>query len=173
MESCNNGSAAEARKAFDTLYQRHKSYVLKVASRFGADNDLALDVLQETFSYVLRKFPPPGSGLTLTAKFTTFLYPVIKHTTLDLKRKTERWVSDETLAEPVDESTHEPSSITGLLKNLSREHQEVISLRFVDGFTLEEIAQMLDVPLGTVKSRTHNAIARLRDDPKTRKFFFP
>ena len=170
---CNSGSGSEAKSAFNTLYQRHKPYVLKVASRFGADNDLALDVLQETFSYLLRKFPPPGEGLQLTAKFTTFLYPVIKHTTLDLKRKRERYVTDEALPEAIDESSTLESSIHGLLKDLSPEHREVILLRFVDGFTMEEIAQSLEVPLGTVKSRTHNAIAKLRNDPETKKFFFP
>ncbi|MEM7280593.1 MAG: sigma factor, partial [Pseudomonadota bacterium] len=68
------------------MYSRHKSYVAKVAARFGADRDQIFDIIQDTFSYLLRKFPPPGEGLILTAKFTTFLYPVIKHTTLEAKR---------------------------------------------------------------------------------------
>jgi DNA-directed RNA polymerase specialized sigma24 family protein len=44
-------------------------------------------------------------------------------------------------------------------------------MRFVDGFSLNEIAVSLDIPLGTVKSRLHHALARLRKDPRTRTFF--
>ena len=64
--ACNHGDAAEATRAFDVLYKRHKDYVVRVALRFVRDPDMALDVLQETFSYLLRKFPPTGDGLTLT-----------------------------------------------------------------------------------------------------------
>jgi RNA polymerase sigma-70 factor (ECF subfamily) len=46
-------------------------------------------------------------------------------------------------------------------------------MRFVDGLSLEEIAAALDIPLGTVKSRLHNALNALRADPRVRKFFEP
>ena len=44
-------------------------------------------------------------------------------------------------------------------------------MRFVDDLALQEIAAILGVPLGTIKSRLHNALAALRDDPATRKYF--
>ena len=72
---CNDGVAHEAAAAFGVLYERHKDYVIRVSMRFGADESTALDVLQETFSYLLRRFPPAGDGLTLTARLTTLLYP--------------------------------------------------------------------------------------------------
>ena len=50
-------------------------------------------------------------------------------------------------------------------------HQEVLLLRFVDGFSLNEIAEALEIPLGTVKSRLHHALDSLRQDGRTRKFF--
>jgi RNA polymerase sigma-70 factor (ECF subfamily) len=46
-------------------------------------------------------------------------------------------------------------------------------MRFVDAMSLEEIATALEIPVGTVKSRLHNAIASLRKDPKTRDYFDP
>jgi RNA polymerase sigma-70 factor, ECF subfamily len=46
-------------------------------------------------------------------------------------------------------------------------------MRFVDGLALEEISVALDIPLGTVKSRIHNAIAALRKDPRVRNYFEP
>jgi RNA polymerase sigma-70 factor (ECF subfamily) len=47
----------------------------------------------------------------------------------------------------------------------------VLLLRFVDGFSLNEIAEALEIPLGTVKSRLHHALDSLRQDGRTRKFF--
>jgi RNA polymerase sigma-70 factor (ECF subfamily) len=44
-------------------------------------------------------------------------------------------------------------------------------MRFVDGMSMEEISAALVIPVGTVKSRLHNAIAALRDDPRTRAYF--
>ena len=77
--------------AFEALYYRHRDWVHSVATRFTRDHDLALDVLQETFAYVLRKCP----SLKLTAEMKTFLYPVIKHTAIALRRKSLRFVSDD------------------------------------------------------------------------------
>jgi len=49
---------------------------------------------------------------------------------------------------------------------LPEAQREVVMLRFVDGFSLPEIAEALDIPVGTVKSRLHNALARLREMEK-------
>jgi len=57
------------------------------------------------------------------------------------------------------------------LKRLSEEHREVLLLRFMDGLDLAEIARAMDIPLGTVKSRLHNALGTLRADPRTKQFF--
>jgi RNA polymerase sigma-70 factor (ECF subfamily) len=54
---------------------------------------------------------------------------------------------------------------------LSAGQREVLLARFVDEMSLEEIAAALEIPLGTVKSRIHNALATLRDDPRTRNYF--
>jgi len=63
--------------------------VVRIAQRYGADPNSALDVLQDTFMYLLKKFPPSGNGLQLTAKLSTLLYPVAKNLTLNQQRKSE------------------------------------------------------------------------------------
>jgi RNA polymerase sigma-70 factor (ECF subfamily) len=55
--------------AFEMLYQRYRDWVVNLAHRFTGSEDLALDVLQETFLYFLRKFP----GFELRANLKTFL----------------------------------------------------------------------------------------------------
>ena len=49
--------------------------------------------------------------------------------------------------------------------------RSVEELRDIDDLSLDEIAASLSIPLGTVKSRLHNAVRTLRDDPRTRKYF--
>lgn len=172
---CNIGDAAEAAIAFESLYRRHKDYVIRVALRFVRDRDMALDVLQETFGYLLRKFPPSGDGLTLTAQLTTLLYPVARNSALTLMRKAGRFPAagdvepDDLAGRAADES----GDIADLLGALPDERREVILLRFVDDLSLQEIAAALDVPLGTVKSRLHLAIRQLRESPRIRELHFP
>src|SRR6185436_18590576 len=62
-------------RAFELLYWRHRDWVVNLAFRFTRDRDLALDVLQETFLYLLRKFP----GFTLTCQLRSLLYPAVRH----------------------------------------------------------------------------------------------
>jgi RNA polymerase sigma-70 factor (ECF subfamily) len=170
---CNAGSAAEAEQAFEALYKRHKDYVIRVALRIVRNHDAALDVLQDTFSYVLRKFPPSGEGLILTAQFTTFLYPVIKNSAITILRKDNRFPASET-RKPDDLPAEAPDAsagFEGLLEALTEEHREIVLLRFVDDLSLQEIADVLGVPLGTVKSRLHLAIRKLRESPRTKMHF--
>lgn len=173
VDICNHGDAGDAARAFETLYKRHKDFVLRVALRFAPDNDAALDALQETFAYLLRKFPPAGPGLTLTASLTSLLYPVAKNSALTLRRKAERFPHD---AEPDDlpaPGVEELSDIAALLRDLPEERREVLMLRFVDDLPLQDIATALDVPLGTVKSRLHLAIKTLRESPVTKNLLSP
>jgi RNA polymerase sigma-70 factor (ECF subfamily) len=174
VEICNQGDAAAATAAFGSLYRRHRGYVLKIALRFTRDRELAADALQEVFTYLLRQFPPPGPGLTLTARLSTYLYPIAKNSTLTLLRKDRRTatggVEPDTLADPggLPEGADD---LDRLLASLPAERREVLSLRFVDDLSLEEIAQALGIPLGTVKSRLHLAIKALREHPAARNFF--
>src|SRR5436190_14925630 len=72
--------------AFEPLYLRHKDWVYRLACRFAGDHAGALDVVQEAFAYLLAQFP----GFRLTAKMTTYLYPVVKNTALAAKRRTRK-----------------------------------------------------------------------------------
>ncbi len=166
--------------AFEALYFRYRDWVHSVATRFTHDHDLALDVLQETFAYVLRKCP----SLKLTAEMKTFLYPVIKHTAIALRSKSLRFVSDdEALANlnappdppadpqggPRDESPR--AELAPALRLLPTEQRETLLMRFVDDMTLQEIADALDIPLGTVKSRLHHALKTVRENENTQRYF--
>ena len=159
--------------AFEVLYYRHRDWVVRLAYRFTGDRELALDVLQETFLYFVKKFP----GFRLTAQLRTFLYPAVRNLSIAARRKAERFQSaeDETgtlgVLTTTDPAVSQDESLIAALEVLSDEHREVLLLRFVDALSLAEIAEALSIPRGTVKSRLHNALACLRHDPRTRTFF--
>jgi RNA polymerase sigma-70 factor (ECF subfamily) len=174
VEICNRGDGDAAIAAFDTLYRRHRDYVLRIALRFTDDRELAADALQDVFTWLLRQFPPPGPGLTLTARLSTFLYPVAKNSTISLLRKARRIIDggiepDALPARP--DPSDDADDLDRLLASLPPGRRELLNLRFVDGLALEEIAAALGIPLGTVKSRLHLAIKALREDPAAKKFF--
>jgi DNA-directed RNA polymerase specialized sigma24 family protein len=162
---------AGAPDAFDALYHRYKEWVLSLATRFTGDPDQALDVLQETFLYLFSKFP----GFRLTSRLTTFLYPAVKNLSIGARRKSLRFMGGDApaldvLAAPTPGA---PPELTTVLAALPETHREVVLMRFVDGLALDEIATALSIPLGTVKSRLHNALATLRADERVKKYYEP
>ncbi len=173
VDICNHGHPRAAAAAFEALYLRHKDYVLRVALRFTPDIDTALDVLQDTFVQLLRCFPPTGEGITLSARLTALLYPIAKNTALTAARKAGRFPSSDDVTP--DDVPARPGSNDGdlgrLLALLPPGQREALTLRFVDGLSLDEIAEALGIPEGTVKSRLHNGIASLRASPLLTDFF--
>jgi RNA polymerase sigma-70 factor (ECF subfamily) len=144
---------------------------VRLAHRFTGDADDALDVLQETFAYFHRKFP----GFRLTARLSTFFYPVVRNISLAIRRKRGRFLGDadasDVLPSISSSCPSEPGDLAQVLARLPVAQREVLLMRFVDGMSLDEIGVSLSIPLGTVKSRLHNALAALREDPKTRAYF--
>ena len=168
IEAADRGEVA----AFETLYRRHRDWVVRLAFRFTRDHDDALDVMQETFSYLLGKFP----GFRLTAKLTTFLYPVVKNLSITVLCRRGRDVNDDDLLKDVpapsaDEANSMRAELASALVNLAGPQREVLLMRYVDDMSINEIARALEIPPGTVKSRLHNALVFLKDDERTQEYF--
>ena len=169
VAAINGGDTA----AFEVLYFRYRDWVVALAGRFCGDSDAALDVMQETFLYVLRKFP----GFRLTANFKTFLYPAVRNLSIGVRRKAARYQAIEAEMDQIAQTASSQAANTAeadleiVLGALPEEQREVLLLRFVDGLSLAEIADAMSIPLGTVKSRLHNALGALREDERTKQFF--
>ena len=167
VDAANRGDV----RAFEALYYRYRDWVVSLAWRFTANRDDALDVLQETFTYLLRKFP----GFRLTACMKTFLYPAVKNLSITAARKRRRILLDNDalldVPAPAEAQGDARAELASVMRSISRDHREVVLMRYVDDMSLDEIAAALGIPLGTVKSRLHNALKTLRDDPRTREYF--
>jgi RNA polymerase sigma-70 factor, ECF subfamily len=153
------------RDAFTELYRRFARPVLGMAMRQLGDNGRAEDAAQETFAAVWRSArsfqPDRGSG-------SAWLYAVARHAIVDRARARR---------DPLADVPEEPSSEAGpdehaeaawlawrvhsALEQLPERERIVVELAYWGGLSQTEIASYLDVPLGTVKTRTRAGLARL------------
>jgi RNA polymerase sigma-70 factor (ECF subfamily) len=168
IELANKGDS----DAFEVLYRRYRDWVYRLAWRFTGNQSDALDALQETFTYLLGKFPV----FELTASMTSFLYPVVRHISCTIRSNRIRFKSEEAflnefVAPETGQDGRNRLELAAVLIVLPDEQREVLLMRFVDDMSLQEIASVLDVPLGTVKSRLHNALRALRSDRRIREYF--
>lgn len=158
-------------RAFEALYDRHRDWAFRMAYRLTGHQHLADDVLQELFCYFLSKFP----GFVLTANLRTFFYPVVRNLSLNAVKKARQFEGGPAAIAYLHDLpdtqalAHGQDDMHDITAGLSAEHREVLLLRFVDGMTVPEIAELTAIPLGTVKSRLHHALALLRKNPVIRE----
>ncbi|RMG21244.1 MAG: sigma-70 family RNA polymerase sigma factor [Deltaproteobacteria bacterium] len=149
------------RRALEAIYRRHRSFVLALARRFTGNPADAQDVMQEVFGELFGRFP----GFRLSSTLRAWLYPVVKNRCISLHRK-RRPVVDLSEIRDGPRLKVDPAECSGdferLLAVLPETHREVVYLRFAHGLKIDEIAQALSISAGTVKSRLHYALKRLR-----------
>lgn len=151
-------------RAFEALVLRHQDAMVRFMHRLGANSDAA-DLAQETF---VRLYKGRANYRPL-AKFSTYLYTIARRVHIDYQRRcTARpaeWIAFEDLAaiaaKPVPASDL-TLDIEEALVRLSERLREVIVLRILEGFNIDEVAAILDIPVGTVKSRLHLGFRELR-----------
>ena len=175
-------AAAGDSEAFERLVVLYEKMVYGVACHLVKNREDACDITQEVFLKAYLALP----YFECRCKFSSWLYRITQNTSLDFIRKTNR-MQRETL--PADEVSEwivrdwEPSPDEALeqaeredalqkaIGQLSEKHQEVILLRDMQGYSYEEIADMLGLETGTVKSRLHRARRRLCKYLRERNFF--
>jgi RNA polymerase sigma-70 factor (ECF subfamily) len=152
--------------AFATLMRRHQARVFSVCLRVMSNRPAALDATQETFLTVFRK----AHQYRATAAVGTWIYRIAVNTCYDLLRK-ERRRPTEPIADYLDpadvsaadsfSSVELAPSIAAALDTLSPEFRAVVVLSDIEGYALPELAELLELPLGTVKSRLFRARKQL------------
>jgi RNA polymerase sigma-70 factor (ECF subfamily) len=164
MTACRRGDAS----AFTALYERHRDRAMRHATGMLGDADAAGDVVQEAFLYVFRKAP----SWEPRAKFTTLLYRVVTSLAVtELRRRKRRSASAIGEEDPPAPGSGPEgaaaafelaSKVREALAEMPEPYREALALRFFDDLPYEEIAELLEVPVGTVKSRIHHGLELLK-----------
>ncbi len=146
------------RSAFDALLRLHQDRVFSICLATIRDRELALDATQETFITLFRKL----DRFDGRSAFTTWLYRVTMNTCYDVLRRARRHAT-EPLPEhhdPADPSANDPfdaadvrPELAAALASIPEEFRAAVVLSDLEGLPLVEVAEILEVPIGTVKSR--------------------
>jgi len=166
----------ETVRAFEILVQRYKNPLTNFVFRYLGDYEATADVVQETFIKVYKN----KHTYKTIAKFSTWVYTIagnLAKTEL-LKKKRRRIVSinsygDENETMDLPDSGHTPDTLTDsgimdtmiqdALMQLNEVYREAVILRDIQELSYEEIAEMLKLEVGTVKSRINRGRARLKE----------
>jgi RNA polymerase sigma-70 factor (ECF subfamily) len=155
------------REAFDELYRRYSRPVLGLALRRLGDRGRAEDALQDAFAAIWRS---ARSYDRRRGEGGAWLYTVARNAVVDgVRRKPEppMLAPDEASGENGPPEQAEAAwlawRVHGALSHLPEHERPVIELAYWGGLSQSEISEFLDVPLGTVKTRTRSALARLAD----------
>jgi RNA polymerase sigma-70 factor, ECF subfamily len=160
IEACQQGDP----DAFRLLFEAHRDKVYSIALRFTGEESAAMDIAQEVFLKVLGRI----HSFRREARFETWLYRMTVNTCLDHQRRRRRLIPlIEDWLEAVRPS--KASALTDLLREeaqgqvqkmvarLAPEHRMVVVLRYTEGLSYEEIAEVLGCSKGTVSSRLNRA----------------
>jgi RNA polymerase sigma-70 factor, ECF subfamily len=173
------------REAFGELVSRYQVRLYNAAVRLVDSPEDAADVVQDAFLNAYQSLHTFKGD----AEFFTWLYRIAFNTAISLKRKKRAAVSLDAGGpdggiDPDDPSEYvkpgvalqrseEEAQLQDALNRLSHEHREVLVLKDIEGMKYEEIAEILGVPIGTIRSRLHRARLELRgllqtedDEPK-------
>lgn len=164
-------------RAFEMLVVKYQRRIERLISRMVRDVDLVQDIAQETFVRAYRALPQFRGD----SAFYTWLYRIAVNTAkkalVDLKRdplvvesalasvsddddetsRVERELTDGATPEAVLASKEIAETVNAAIAALSEDLRQAITLREIEGLSYEEIAEMMNCPIGTVRSRIFRA----------------
>mgnify|MGYP000863225331 CR=1 FL=1 len=176
IKRCQSGDLC----AYDQLMQRYEKKVYALCYRMSGSKDDAADLAQETFLKAFRALPMFKGQ----ASFSTWLYRIAVNTCLDEQRKRKKRrqlvsldqalkTEDGELPRQFPDEAPDPLTVTvtrelqaeiqALLTKLPPAQRAVVVMRDLEGFSYEEMAAVLQIKMGTLKSRLNRARARLRE----------
>jgi RNA polymerase sigma-70 factor (ECF subfamily) len=168
MQLVHDGEA----RAFEVIFDRHASMAFSLAYRMCGRRALAEDVVQEAFLSLWRTAARYDGA---RGSVRSWVLSIVRNRAIDALRRgwtrDSRDVSGDDIADRVagTERTDvevarrdEALRIRGALDELSAEQRRVIELAYFGGFSHTEIAEMLGLPVGTVKGRMRLGLAKLR-----------
>lgn len=155
------------REAFQMLVTRWQERLWRHAWRLLGREDVAWDVLQDAWLHIVRSL----DQLADPAHFRRWAYTIVTRRAADWLRRNgrdedhARWPEDEGPGAPPPDGAREVAveRLRRALRRLDPERRAILALCYLEGFDGREIAAILDLPHGTVRSRLHGARRELRE----------
>jgi RNA polymerase sigma-70 factor (ECF subfamily) len=162
--------------AFGVLVRKYQDRLFNTLAHLLGDVEDAQDVVQDSFIQAFLKL----ETFQHSSAFYTWLYRIAMNMAATLRRRKRPVLSvdrarEATGREPIDlgegpterlERQERQQQVRQAIAQLPEEYRAVVVLREIEGFCYETIAEILDLPIGTVRSRLHRARFQLRDQLK-------
>lgn len=150
-------------ETIETLYEIYREPLYKFIFRYSGDQQLSIDTVQDTFEKMLK-----NQRYSLEkGKFRTYLFQIAYNTMVTkLKRRKKFWSLLPFVAfdRTTDITMEERLSVQKAVQQLPELQRAVVLLTYYHDLTQKEAAEILGIPVGTVKSRLHHAMKKLKDD---------
>lgn len=151
-------------EAFRELFESHKDKVYSIALRYSGDRAAAMDISQDTFLKLMDRI----GQFRGDSSFDSWLYRLVVNSCLDYRRRQRRWMPMveeffDTFRAPQASQLQEllgderQQHVQDVVARLSPEHKMIVVLRYTEGMSYEEIADLLQCSRGTVASRLNRA----------------
>jgi len=154
------------RDAFSYLYDNYSPALYTVILSIIPNREQANDILQEVFIKIWRQSESydPDKG-----RLYTWMIQIARNSAIDVVRSTKykqskqnQEITESVYGSDSDHFNPDKIGLRRVVHMLRQEHRELVELSYFQGFTHEEIAKALNMPLGTVKTRLRNALIQLR-----------
>jgi len=154
--------------AYSYLYDNYSGALFTIVRQIVQNTELASDVLQDVFVNIWRKIETydPVKG-----RLFTWMLNIARNASIDTLRsksyqnsqKNQELADNVSTGGQVAHTNIDTIGIRKVLIKLKPEHRVLIELAYFKGYTHEEIAEIEDIPLGTVKTRIRNALIQLKE----------
>lgn len=156
-------------KGMEILYDNYSSALYGVICRIVVYEEIAEDVLQDAFLKIWNNFPQYDSS---KGRLFTWMINIARNQAIDKVRSKDfvNQTKNQSLEKTVSfvdsskSTSYNPDTIglKEMVKNLDGEYRQIVDLIFFEGYSQAEAAEKLNLPLGTVKTRSRAAIMKLR-----------
>ncbi|WP_431607402.1 RNA polymerase sigma factor [Peribacillus frigoritolerans] len=154
-------------KAFLKLFQKYEQDIYRMAYVYVKNKDDALDVVQEVAYRSFKKI----DTLKKPEYFKTWLIKIAISCAVDCLRKNKKVVQlkpeyEEFISSSDVEDISLSLSLNQIVNELNEDEKSIVILKYYEGYSFKEIAELLNMPLGTSKSILYRALEKLRKQAK-------
>jgi RNA polymerase sigma-70 factor (ECF subfamily) len=157
---------ANQRQAYEYLYQNYSGALMGIITRIVKDTEKSEDLLQDVFLKIWKKINDYDAS---KGRLFTWMVNIARNTAIDAYRKDKNvWLEDLDgkvntidLLNVTDTSNHN-FDVKSITENLKTDRKILIDMVYFQGYTQEEAAEILQIPLGTAKSRIRIALQDLK-----------
>jgi|GWRWMinimDraft_5_1066013.scaffolds.fasta_scaffold32012_1 RNA polymerase sigma factor (sigma-70 family) len=155
-----------SQKAFEYLYDNYSGALYGIISKILKNDEKSEDTMQEVFLKIWRKI---GDYDSTKGRLFTWMVNIARNASIDQLRKDKNiWLEDiDDHVTHIDKvSSFQPQTIgmdiANIMEKLKPERKVLVDMVYLKGFTQEEAAELLQIPLGTAKSRIRTALQDLK-----------